>query len=183
MKETGIVRRVDDLGRFVIPKEVRRTLGIREGDELELFVDNGKVILQKYSVLAEVGNYAACACRALHMSLDRNVIVCDMDKIIASTQYMLKDKPISAQLRDVLNGKMPVVQGTPIRLCEGLDGKVPVSTAQNSVASQFIMQIIVSGEIVGGIVVISTDSDKALAASDMRTVETVARMIGMQLAE
>lgn len=84
MKATGIVRRIDDLGRVVIPKEIRRTLRIREGDPLEIFVDrDGEVILKKYSPISELGDFAKEYAEALYDSLGHNVLVCDRDSIIA----------------------------------------------------------------------------------------------------
>ena len=66
MKATGIVRRIDDLGRVVIPKEIRRTMRIREGDPLEIFVSNeGEVIFKKYSPISELGSIAAQYCEVL----------------------------------------------------------------------------------------------------------------------
>src|SRR5690625_1604622 len=84
MKATGIVRRIDDLGRVVIPKEIRRTLRIREGDPLEIFVDReGEVILKKYSPISELGHFATEYAEALFDSLHEPVLICDRDEIIA----------------------------------------------------------------------------------------------------
>ena len=84
MKATGIVRRIDDLGRVVIPKEIRRTLRIREGDPLEIFVDrDGEVILKKYSPISELGDFAKEYADALYDSLGHSVLICDRDVYIA----------------------------------------------------------------------------------------------------
>ena len=84
MKATGIVRRIDDLGRVVIPKEIRRTLRIREGDPLEIFVDrDGEVILKKYSPISELGDFAKEYAEALYDSLGNPVLICDRDTYIA----------------------------------------------------------------------------------------------------
>ena len=84
MKATGIVRRIDDLGRVVIPKEIRRTLRIREGDPLEIFVDrDGEVILKKYSPISELGDFAKEYAEALFDSLGNPVLICDRDTVIA----------------------------------------------------------------------------------------------------
>ena len=82
MKATGIVRRIDDLGRVVIPKEIRRTLRIREGDPLEIFVDrDGEVILKKYSPISELGDFAKEYAEALFDSLGNPVLICDRDTL------------------------------------------------------------------------------------------------------
>lgn len=84
MKATGIVRRIDDLGRVVIPKEIRRTLRIREGDPLEIFVDrDGELILKKYSPISELGDFAKEYAEALYDSLNQNVLISDRDTYIA----------------------------------------------------------------------------------------------------
>ena len=78
MKATGIVRRIDDLGRVVIPKEIRRTLRIREGDPLEIFTDReGEVILKKYSPIGELSDFATESTESMHQSLGHNVCVSD----------------------------------------------------------------------------------------------------------
>ena len=84
MKATGIVRRIDDLGRVVIPKEIRRTMRIREGDPLEIFTNHdGEVIFKKYSPVGEMFDFAAGYCDILNKSSDLNVAVCDRDAVIA----------------------------------------------------------------------------------------------------
>ena len=85
MKATGIVRRIDDLGRVVIPKEIRRTLRIREGDPLEIFTSNdGEVIFKKYSPIGELSSFAAQYADILHKTSGKAVIVCDRDHVVAA---------------------------------------------------------------------------------------------------
>ena len=84
MKATGIVRRIDDLGRVVIPKEIRRTMRIREGDPLEIFTDkDGELIFKKYSPIGELSDFAAQICDSLRRSTDGIAAVCDRDAVIA----------------------------------------------------------------------------------------------------
>src|SRR6478672_5833317 len=106
MKATGIVRRIDDLGRVVIPKEIRRTLRIREGDPLEIFVDrDGEVILKKYSPISELGDFAKEYAEALYDSLGHNVLVCDRDSIIAVAGVSKKDY-LNKNISDVVEKTM-----------------------------------------------------------------------------
>ena len=85
MKATGIVRRIDDLGRVVIPKEIRRTLRIREGDPLEIFTDReGEIILKKYSPIGELGTFAKEYADSLGQVAGVMVCICDRDAVIAA---------------------------------------------------------------------------------------------------
>ena len=100
MKATGIVRRIDDLGRIVIPKEIRRTLRLREGTPLEIFTDKeGEIILKKYSPMAELGGFAKQYAESLASSLNQKVAVCDRDQVIAVAgggKKELLGKPVSS---------------------------------------------------------------------------------------
>ena len=106
MKATGIVRRIDDLGRVVIPKEIRRTLRIREGDPLEIFTDReGEVILKKYSPIGELGLFAKQYAESLAQTTGLMVCVSDRDTVIAAAGGAKKDylgKPISKQLEEAI---------------------------------------------------------------------------------
>ena len=83
MKTTGIIRRIDDLGRIVIPKELRRSLRIKNGDTLEVFVDNDNIILKKYSPMESIEEAASKYVDSFNQVIKHSVIVCDKDKVIA----------------------------------------------------------------------------------------------------
>ena len=92
MKATGIVRRIDDLGRVVIPKEIRRTLRIREGDPLEIFTDSdGEIILKKYSPIGELGAFAKEYAESLAQTIGHVTCIVDKDQIIAVSGGLIKD--------------------------------------------------------------------------------------------
>ena len=108
MRATGIVRRIDDLGRVVIPKEIRRTLRIREGDALEIFTDrDGEVILKKYSPIGELSEFAKQYAEALAQTTGNIVCITDRDQIIAISggKKDLLMKPISPQLERLMDGR------------------------------------------------------------------------------
>ena len=109
MKATGIVRRIDDLGRVVIPKEIRRTMRIREGDPLEIYTDkDGELIFKKYSPLGELGDFAAQICDSLRKSTDSIAAVCDRDGVIAIAgggRRELLDKHISQELGAIMEAR------------------------------------------------------------------------------
>ena len=107
MKATGIVRRIDDLGRVVIPKEIRRTMRIREGDPLEIFTNrDGEVIFKKYSPMGELSEFAAQICDALHKTTGGIAAVCDRDAVIAVAgggKRELLDRRISRELEELMS--------------------------------------------------------------------------------
>ena len=120
MKATGIVRRIDDLGRVVIPKEIRRTLRIREGDPLEIFTDReGEIILKKYSPIGELSSFAKQYAESLSQTMGCLVCVCDTDQIVAAAgngKKELQDKYISKQLERILEDRNSLVaSGTKMR--------------------------------------------------------------------
>ena len=107
MKATGIVRRIDDLGRVVIPKEIRRTLRIREGDPLEIFTDReGEVILKKYSPIGELGTLAKIYAESLAQTLGCTVCITDTDQVVAvsgSGKKDLQDQFIGKEMGQLLS--------------------------------------------------------------------------------
>lgn len=102
MKATGIVRRIDDLGRVVIPKEIRRTLRIREGDALEIFTDaQGGVIFKKYSPVGEMSTFAGQYAEVLNKVTNRPVVMCDRDHVIAVAGVSKKGIPGAPRLAGI----------------------------------------------------------------------------------
>lgn len=109
MKATGIVRRIDDLGRVVIPKEIRRTMRIREGDPLEIYTDReGEVIFKKYSPIGELASFASQYAETLHKTCSLSVVICDRDAVIACAGVSRKDyadKSLSAALERIIESR------------------------------------------------------------------------------
>ena len=106
MKATGIVRRIDDLGRVVIPKEIRRTMRIREGDPLEIFTDNeGGVIFKKYSPIGELSSFAGQYAEVLYKVGGCPVLICDRDSVVAAAGIPKKEvleRRVSSMLEDLM---------------------------------------------------------------------------------
>ena len=111
MKTTGVVRRIDDLGRIVIPKEIRRTLRIHDGESLEIFVDNEIITLKKYSSLNELANVSKILVESINKEINKDIIITDRDNVIAASgvnkkKYMGKN--ISSYLENVINDRKSV---------------------------------------------------------------------------
>ena len=176
MKATGIVRRIDDLGRVVIPKEIRRTMRIHEGDPLEIFTDrDGEVIFKKYSPIGELSDFAAQICDSLHRSTDAIAAVCDRDSIIAvsgASKRELLEKRVSPALERIMESRSSIrYEGAePIHVLDG-DERYYVSAAS---------PIISEGDILGCVMFVSQN---AAAGSDIefKLVQTVASFLGKQM--
>ena len=176
MKATGIVRRIDDLGRVVIPKEIRRTMRIREGDPLEIFTDrDGEVIFKKYSPIGELSDFASQICDSLHRSTDAVAAVCDRDSVIAVSGASKRDfleKRVSPSLERIMEsrGSVRYDGGEPIHVLDG-DERYHVSVAA---------PIISEGDILGCVIFVSTTP---AAGSDLefKLAQTVASFLGKQM--
>lgn len=176
MKATGIVRRIDDLGRVVIPKEIRRTLRIREGDPLEIFVDrDGEVILKKYSPISELSDFAKEYAEALYDSLGNPVLICDRDTYIALAGGSKKDylnKNISELVEKTMEDRTSslVNQQTNISLVEGNEEPVSAYT---------IGPIIANGDPIGAVIIFSKEG--TLGDVEQKAVETAAGFLARQM--
>lgn len=180
MKATGIVRRIDDLGRVVIPKEIRRTLRIREGDPLEIFTDReGEIILKKYSPIGELSTFAKQYAESLAQTLNCLVCVCDMDQIIAAAgtgKKELQDKYISRQLEKQLSDRAQLVAAA------GEKKYIAVSDSQEEEYEyEIISPIICEGDVIGGVILLSKDARKKLTELEQKMAVCAAGFLGSQM--
>jgi len=176
MKATGIVRRIDDLGRVVIPKEIRRTLRIREGDPLEIFIDReGEVILKKYSPINELGNFATEYADALFDSLQSPVLISDRDEIIAVAGESKKEylnKKIGSYLEEVIENRTLeyVAEASTIEIIEN---------KEQELSSYCIAPIIANGDPIGCVLILSEDN--TFDKTEEKAAETAASFLGKQM--
>jgi len=178
MKATGIVRRIDDLGRVVIPKEIRRTMRIREGDPLEIFTDReGEVIFKKYSPIGEMAQFAAQYAETLHKTCGMSVVICDRDAIIACAglpKKELLDRKLTAEAEAIIETR---------QLYTG-DRSNPVSITEGSPYSvSCLMPIITEGDITGCVVSLIAGDGKNTVNQELETklIQTAAGFLGKQL--
>lgn len=176
MKATGIVRRIDDLGRVVIPKEIRRTLRIREGDPLEIFVDrDGEVILKKYSPISELSDFAKEYADALYDSLGHTVLICDRDTIISVSGVSKKEylnKNIGELVEKIMDDRNSVVMTdeSEISIVDGI---------KETVTSYTVGPIIANGDPIGAVIILS--KDKIIGDVEHKAVETAASFLAKQM--
>ena len=160
MKATGIVRRIDDLGRVVIPKEIRRTMRIREGDPLEIFTDReGEVILKKYSPIGELSDFAQEYAESLQQATGHITCISDKDNIIAvvgATKKEFMGKRLSKELEKMIHDKKASLLETnesTVNIVEDQEGESPFT-------SQVIASIVTHGDAIGAVILASKDENK-----------------------
>ncbi len=176
MKATGIVRRIDDLGRVVIPKEIRRTLRIREGDPLEIFTEkDGEVIFKKYSPMGSLMEFAEQMCEAILKHTGRSALICDRDTVIAASgrpRKTLMDKSVSQGLHQLLDGRKAVAVPR--------DHPTVVPTNDSDYAVGLAAPIVVQGDLLGGVVLLD-DGTEAPGTGDMLLLQTIASFLASQM--
>ena len=179
MKATGIVRRIDDLGRIVIPKEIRRTLRIRESDPLEIFTDReGEIILKKYSPIGEMNTFARQYAESLAQVSGRCALIADRDQFIAvSGGYKgILGKSISKDLEDKLNKREAVMAAK---------GESNFIAIARDVADEFyyeaIQPIICEGDVIGAVILISSEEKGKMGDVEQKLIQSAAGFLGRQM--
>jgi AbrB family transcriptional regulator (stage V sporulation protein T) len=178
MKATGIVRRIDDLGRVVIPKEIRRTLRIREGDPLEIFVDrDGEVILKKYSPIGELGDFAKEYAESLFESTNHLTMITDRDTIIAMAGAPKKDyldKPIGDFIENSMENRKTSM--------ETESGQYElIKDLTEAYGSYVIAPIIAGGDPIGSVILVSKDENMKMGQMEIKMAETAAGFLAKQM--
>jgi AbrB family transcriptional regulator (stage V sporulation protein T) len=178
MKATGIVRRIDDLGRVVIPKEIRRTLRIREGDPLEIFVDrDGEVILKKYSPIGELGDFAKEYAESLYESTNHITMITDRDNIIAVSGGSKKDyleKQVGALVETCMENRKTTL--------EGAQGEYElIKDIKESYSSFVVAPIIAGGDPIGSVILLNKDENVKMGQMETKMAETAAGFLAKQM--
>lgn len=185
MKATGIVRRIDDLGRVVIPKEIRRTMRIKEGDPLEIFVDReGDVILKKYSPITALSDFAREYADALSNTLQTTVLIADRDEIIAVSGGSRKDflhHHIGSIVEKVMDDRRTLLVN---RVYDEVDREFLSLVAdedRNDVTCFCIAPIIPGGDVVGSVIICSKERNAVMGDTEQKLAETAAGFLARQL--
>lgn len=187
MKATGIVRRIDDLGRVVIPKEIRRTLRIREGDPLEIFVDReGEVILKKYSPIGELGDFAKEYADSLYEAIGHIACIADRDTIIAVSGAPKKEflnKSIGPAVEKVMEDRKPVLindcgTNANCKSCPILEGD---EDEPCKFSAEVIAPIIAEGDPIGAVILLSKEEGTQMGDMELKIAETAAGFLAKQM--
>ena len=173
MKATGIVRRIDDLGRVVIPKEIRRTMRIREGEPLEIFTDaGGSVIFKKYSPIGELSTFATQMCDAMHKTCGHACVVCDRDGIIAaagSVRRELDGKPLSTELEQVMSSRQTTHS----------ENGLPITPTAPHILASTVQPIIAGGDLCGCVALVA--GDLAVGETEQKLMQLAALFLAKQM--
>ncbi|WP_409343893.1 stage V sporulation protein T [Paenibacillus sp. MBLB4367] len=178
MKATGIVRRIDDLGRVVIPKEIRRTLRIREGDPLEIFVDrDGEVILKKYSPIGELGDFAKEYAESLFESTNHITMISDRDNIIAVAGASKKEyleKQIGALVEQCMENRKAAMESST--------GQYDIVKDMSETYSSYaIAPIVAGGDPIGSVILVNKDENVKMGQMEVKMAETAAGFLAKQM--
>ena len=179
MKATGIVRRIDDLGRVVIPKEIRRTMRIREGDPLEIYTDrDGEVIFKKYSPIGELGDFALDYAETLSKTSGYPTCITDKDNIIAVSgvpKRELSDKKISPELEKMMEDKSTFV------LKKGDEKKINIIDGSEKYTAGVVVPIISEGDTIGSVVFFSNETIPQMGEVEEKLAKSAAVFLGRHM--
>ena len=176
MRATGIVRRIDDLGRVVIPKEIRRTMRIREGDPLEIFTNrDGEVIFKKYSPIGELSEFAGDYVEVLSRTTGHIVCVTDKDSVIAvagAPKREFMDKRVSPDLEKIMEERMPVSLN---------DKEIQIIEGETAYTVGVAVPIITEGDTVGSVAILKTDKNTVFSEVETKLCSAAAGFMGKHM--
>jgi len=177
MKATGIVRRIDDLGRVVIPKEIRRTMRIREGDPLEIFTNaDGEVIFKKYSPIGELTEVSSIYAEVMFKNSTDPVIICDRDHVIAASGVSKKEvleRRVSPLLEEVMEQRKPFVAKPGLKHLAAIEGIERTAS--------IAIPILAAGDVCGAVMMMSDENSTVPKDSDVKMINVAAAFLGRQL--
>lgn len=171
MKTTGMVRRVDSLGRIVIPKEIRRTLKIRDGEELEIFVDNNMIFLKKFSKVSDLGEISKKLIDVASGLINKTILICDRD-VIVSGSGELKKKYINRDLSKELSSW--ILSGeSHVKKCLS---SINILNDDEENYSYIINPIVCFGDVIGAVIILSSNSD--ISEFDINISNMIGQFLG-----
>lgn len=179
MRATGIVRRIDDLGRVVIPKEIRRTLRIRESEPLEIFTGKeGEIVLKKYSPISEMTDFAKQYVESLSQVSGRVAIVADRDQFIAVAGGMktMMGKEISKELENRMEKRDTFIA------TKGDRSFIPVMEEMSEeIIYEAVCPILSEGDMIGAVLLLETDNKRKMNEGDLKLIQAAAGFLGKQM--
>ena len=181
MKATGIVRRIDDLGRVVIPKEIRRTLRIREGDPLEIYTEESQMVLRKYSPMNEGAINAIAVANSLNSILEKGVVITDNDEVIAvsGVKEVFASNEISNSMVRAIKDRKNIISsradgGTILPIVKG---------GQAEVENQVVVPVLANGDCYGAVILLDYDKNYRFTMNEVKLAKLGANFLASQFEE
>lgn len=179
MKATGIVRRIDELGRVVIPKEIRRTLRLKEGDPLEIFTDRDELMLKKYSPIATLERFSKATARSLNDLSGKLAVICDTDGVLhafGEGKKELDGQTLSSDMEKILKERRSYIANA----AEGGDILPLTEQREEGVTAQVIVPIIAGGDCLGAVAVLSKEDGARMDHNEMNLARLTADILANQ---
>ena len=179
MKATGIVRRIDELGRVVIPKEIRSTLRLKSGDPLEIFTDRDELMLKKYSPIATLEKFSEGTVKSLSDLSGHVAVICDTDEVLHASgrgQREFDGKSISAKMDEILRERKSYVAN----LAEGGDVVPICDNQQSEVTAQIIVPIVCNGDCLGAVALVSCEQGAKIEPAACKLAQLSANILAGQ---
>ena len=179
MKATGIVRRIDELGRVVIPKEIRRTLRIKEGDPLEIFTDRDELMLKKYSPIATLEKFSKATARSLNDLSGKLAVICDTDGVLhafGEGKREFDGKGLSEDMDRIMRERRSYIAS----LAEGGDVVPVTNMGEEGTTAQVIVPIVSGGDCLGAVAVLSREEGARMGANEMNLARLTADILANQ---
>lgn len=178
MKDTGIIRRLDDLGRIVIPKGIRKSIKLKAGDPVEFYTENGELIIKKYSPIEKNSEFSLSVLNAISYALEKQCFITDAKKVVCATEKYkeFEDKNLSEDFINILNEKKSVVikkgdNNANIQIISG-------QTIQSDY--KFIMPIIKEGQVFGAIIILDNSPTEIEQTLFLKTAKICASILSEQ---
>ena len=178
MKATGIVRRIDELGRVVIPKEIRSTLRLKSGDPLEIFTDRDELMLKKYSPIASLEKFSEGTAKSLSDLSGHLAVICDTDEVLYAAGSGKRDvcgKSLSAQMDRIMEGRRSYIASA----AEGQE-VIPITEGGAKVSAQVIVPIVSGGDCLGAVALISMREGEKIGQSAAKLAQLSAEILASQ---
>lgn len=179
MKATGIVRRMDELGRVVIPKEIRRTLRIREGDPLEIFTDRDELMLKKYSPIATIEKFSESAAKSLAESTNKLAVVCDTDGVLfafGEGKREFAGKTLSSDMDKLMKERKSYVASK----AEGGEILPVVAAGESDFSAQVIVPVVSGGDCLGLVVLLDKEEGAKTNSESVKMTRLTADILANQ---
>ena len=179
MKATGIVRRIDELGRVVIPKEIRRTLRIKDGDSLEIFIDREELMLKKYSPMQSLEKFAGGSVKSLHELSGFTAVICDSNEVLFADGKLKKEvhgKKITMQCEKLLQDRKTYLAN----VVDGGDILPLLDGVESAITAQFVVPIVANSDCLGAVLLLSNEKDLKIEYNAINLARLTADILASQ---